>query len=67
MPLRASIQEAILEGPMAYVEEVISEEPFQVPPEHFLFTVPDNWNPSSDFREEASIPATAKQQGREQE
>jgi hypothetical protein len=28
--------------PMAYVEEVIPEEPIQVPPESLLFTVPDD-------------------------
>jgi hypothetical protein len=27
---------------MAYVEEVIPEEPIQVPPESLLFTVPDD-------------------------
>jgi hypothetical protein len=59
-PPRASVEEVIPEGPMAYVEETITEEPFQVPPGHFLFTVPDNWNPPSDFREETSMPAIAK-------
>jgi hypothetical protein len=29
--------------PMAYVEEVFMEEPIQVPPEHLLFTLINNW------------------------
>jgi len=29
---------------MTYVEEVSPKEPIQNPPEHLLFTVPDNWN-----------------------
>jgi hypothetical protein len=64
-PPRASVEEAIPEEPTTYVEEVIPEEPIQVPLEHLLFTVPDNWKPPSDFREEASMPATEKQQARE--
>jgi hypothetical protein len=43
---------------MAYVEEVFPEEPIQVPPEHLLFTVPDNWQPPSNFLEEATMAAT---------
>ena len=35
--------------PMAYVEEVIPEEGMESVPEHTLFTMPDNWNPPSDF------------------
>ena len=58
---KAFVEEAIPEGPMAYVEEVILEEPFQVPPDHFLFTMSDNWNPPSDFQEEASMSTTTKQ------
>jgi hypothetical protein len=33
--------------PMAYVEEVIPEEPIQIPLESLLFTVPENWQPPS--------------------
>jgi hypothetical protein len=29
---------------MAYVEEIVLDKPIQVPPEHLLFTVPDNWD-----------------------
>jgi hypothetical protein len=43
---------------MAYVEEVIPEEPLQVPPESLLFTVPDNWQPPSHFSAEAIAPDT---------
>jgi hypothetical protein len=39
--------------PMAYVEEIVPEEPIQVPPEHLLFTVPDNWDLPTCFLEEA--------------
>jgi hypothetical protein len=53
--------------PMAYVEEVFLEEPIQAPPEHLLFTVPDNWQPPSDFREEAFLAATEEQQARDTE
>jgi hypothetical protein len=49
--------------PMAYVEEVFPEEPIQVPPEHLLFTVPDNWQPPSHFLEEDTMVAIEKQQG----
>jgi hypothetical protein len=35
--------------PMAYVEEVIPEGGLPSPPEHTLFMVPENWNPSSSF------------------
>jgi len=30
--------------PMAYIEEIISNKPTQVPPSHLLFIVPENWN-----------------------
>jgi hypothetical protein len=33
----------------AVVEEVIPDEGLESPPEHTLFTVPDNWNPRSHF------------------
>jgi hypothetical protein len=66
-PPRSSVAEAIVEPPMAYVEEVIPEEPIQDPPEHLLFTVPDNWDPPSDFRAEASMPVTKKQHDGENE
>jgi hypothetical protein len=35
--------------PMAYVEEVTLEDGLESVPEHTLFTVPDNWNPPSEF------------------
>jgi hypothetical protein len=44
--------------PMAYVEEIFPEEPIQAPPEHLLFTVPDNWNPPTCFPGEAELKAT---------
>jgi hypothetical protein len=34
---------------MAYVEEVIPEGGLPSPPEHTLFMVPENWNPSTSF------------------
>jgi hypothetical protein len=40
--------------PMAYVEEVIPEGGLESPPEHTLFMVPENWNPSSNFGRIAS-------------
>jgi hypothetical protein len=46
---------AIVEPPMAYVVEEILEEPFQETSELLLFTVPDNWDPPSDFRVGASL------------
>jgi hypothetical protein len=45
--------------PMAYVEEVIPEEPIQIPLESLLFTVPENWQPPSNFFVEDTKPATA--------
>jgi hypothetical protein len=44
--------------PMAYVEEVTLEEPIQIPPESLLFTVPENWQPPSNFPEEDTQSAT---------
>ena len=38
---------------MDYVEEIALEEPIQVPLEHLLFTVPDNWNLPTCFPGEA--------------
>ena len=35
--------------PMAYVEEITLDEAMQSYPELPLFTVPDNWNPPTDF------------------
>jgi hypothetical protein len=43
--------------PMAYVEEITLDEAMQSHPEHPLFTVPDNWNPHTDFGNEDKIPA----------
>jgi hypothetical protein len=34
---------------MAVVEEEISEGGLEIPPEHTLFMVPENWNPRSNF------------------
>jgi hypothetical protein len=39
--------------PMAYVEETVPDEPIQDYPEHLLFTVPDNWDPPTCFRNDA--------------
>jgi hypothetical protein len=39
--------------PMACVEEIVLNEPIQVPPAHLLFTVPDNWDPPTCFVDEA--------------
>jgi hypothetical protein len=38
--------------PTTFVEEVIPEEPIQLPPESMLFTVPENWQPPTSFPEE---------------
>jgi hypothetical protein len=38
--------------PVTFVEEVIPEEPIQLPPESMLFTVPENWQPPTSFPEE---------------
>ena len=43
---------------MAHVEEVILEEPLQIPQESLLFTMPKNWTPPSNFSVEATTPAT---------
>jgi hypothetical protein len=42
--------------PMAYVEEVIPEDGLESFPEHTLFTVPDNWNPPSEFGSDSKPP-----------
>jgi hypothetical protein len=42
---------------MSYVEEMFLEELIQVPPEHLLFTVPDNWNPPTCFPGEVTMEA----------
>jgi hypothetical protein len=49
--------------PMAYVEDIFPEEPVQAPPEHLLFTVPDNWQPTSHFLEKDTSTASEKQPG----
>lgn len=46
-------------SPMAHLEEVTPEEPIQIPPESLLFTVPENWQPQSNFSVEDTKPATA--------
>jgi hypothetical protein len=42
--------------PMAYVEEVITEDGLERIPEHTLFTMPDNWNPPSEFGSDSKPP-----------
>jgi hypothetical protein len=42
--------------PMAYVEEITPEDDLQSFPEHTLFTVPDNWNPPSEFGSDSKPP-----------
>jgi hypothetical protein len=49
--------------PMAYIEEIIPDEPIQVPPAHLLFTVPENWNPPTCFPGEITQMATKNHQG----
>jgi hypothetical protein len=49
---------------MVYVEDVFPKEPIQAPPEHLLFTVPDNWQPPSSLLGEATMAAIVEQQGR---
>jgi hypothetical protein len=39
---------------MAYVEEVLPEEPIQNPLEHLLFIVPNNWDPPTYFLGESN-------------
>jgi hypothetical protein len=48
--------------PMAYVEEVILDEPIQIPLEPLLFTVPENWQPPSNLPEEAIKAVNAEHQ-----
>ena len=43
---------------MAYVEEITLDKPIQDYPEHLLFTIPDNWNPHTNFGNKAKTPAT---------
>jgi len=47
---------------MAYAEEIFLEEPIQVPSEHLLFTVPENWNPPTFFPMEVTMEATGAHQ-----
>jgi hypothetical protein len=49
--------------PMAFVEEVLPEEPLQIPPEPLLFTVPENWQPSSSLPGEVTKAVTVESQG----
>jgi hypothetical protein len=53
----------IEEPPMAYVIEEIPEEPLQETSE--LFTVPENWDPPSDFRMGAPLHGPENYHGRE--
>jgi hypothetical protein len=48
---------------MAYIEEIIPDEPIQVPPAHLLFTVPENWNPPTCFPGETTQLATKNHHG----
>jgi hypothetical protein len=48
---------------MAYVEDIFSEENVQAPPEHLLFTMLDNWQPTSHFREEDTSTTSVKKLG----
>jgi hypothetical protein len=43
---------------MAYMEEVILEEPILFPLESLLFTVPDNWQPPIQFPTSTSASGT---------
>jgi len=45
---------------MAYVE-LFLEEPIQAPPEHLLFSVPDNWQHPSCLLGETTMDATEAQ------
>jgi hypothetical protein len=38
--------------PATFVEDLIPEEPIQLPPESMLFTVPENWQPPTIFPED---------------
>jgi hypothetical protein len=46
---RSQRREKARTPPMAYVEEVIPEEPIQFPPESLLFIFLDNWKPPNQF------------------
>jgi hypothetical protein len=48
---------------MAYVEEITLDEAMQSYPEHPLFTVPDNWNPPTDFGTDDKILPSGKPRG----
>jgi hypothetical protein len=41
---------------MAYMEEIIPDEPIQDYLDHLLFTVPENWNPPTDFGNYGKLP-----------
>jgi hypothetical protein len=45
--------------PATFVEEVIPEEPIQLPPESMLFTVPENWQPPTSLPGEETHAITA--------
>jgi hypothetical protein len=58
--IQATHREGMVRSPlMAYVEEVILEEPIQIPLKSLLFIVPENWQPPSNFFVEDTKPATA--------
>jgi hypothetical protein len=46
--------------PMAYVEEITLEDAMQSYPKLPLFTVPDNWNPPTDFGTDDKIQPSGK-------
>jgi hypothetical protein len=45
---------------MAYVEEITLEDAMQSYPKLPLFTVPDNWNPPTDFSTDDKIMPSCK-------
>jgi hypothetical protein len=49
--------------PMAYVEEITLDEAMQSYPKLPLFTVPDNWNPPTDFGTDDKISPSGKPLG----
>jgi hypothetical protein len=44
---------------MDYVEELIPKEPIHIPQESLLVTMPENWQPPSNFFVEDTKPTTA--------
>jgi hypothetical protein len=48
---------------MEFVEEVLLQEPLQIPPEPLIFTVPEGWQPSRSLPEEANQVIIVEHQG----